>query len=272
MKLPGIDVSNHQGVIDWQAVKNAGIRFAFMKATECLFYHDAYFEANWNACQKVGIVRGAYHFAQPQNDAVEQAAVFCESVLPLAPGDMLALDLECGEGDLADWTYKFLSTVEFIAQVKPLLYANRWFMNSHSLTDNPELAKYSLWLASWTTWEPPTVSGWDKLAFWQQSSDGVLAGIKGPVDFDFFLADNLADFGYKEPAIDPGGDVLTDVQKAAVLDHFNVMWGYAGDLEKVAAYLTQTAATMTLDAGKTTEAARALKQRIVAAKQVLGLE
>src|SRR5262249_34286320 len=72
----GIDVSHYQGTIDWAAVNDGGIGFAFMKATEGLTFVDSTFAANWSGAKAHGVVRGAYHFFRPQDDGIQQADFF----------------------------------------------------------------------------------------------------------------------------------------------------------------------------------------------------
>src|ERR1700679_3322509 len=60
--IQGIDVSKYQGNIDWNAVANSGVKFAWIKATEGGDRADERFEANWAGAKQVGIARGAYHF------------------------------------------------------------------------------------------------------------------------------------------------------------------------------------------------------------------
>src|SRR5262245_14798327 len=78
--LPGIDVSNHQGTVNWTAVKNSGITFAFAKATEGTTFTDAFINQNIAGMKRVGIIPGAYHFAHPGADAVTQANKFTSVV------------------------------------------------------------------------------------------------------------------------------------------------------------------------------------------------
>ena len=61
----GIDVSHHQGSIDWSAVAGDDVGFAFIKATEGGDHIDRRFEENWIGAAKAGIPRGAYHFFTP---------------------------------------------------------------------------------------------------------------------------------------------------------------------------------------------------------------
>src|SRR5438477_11194724 len=58
----GVDVSHHQGTIDWSAVKRAGTSFAYIKATEGTQYQDPSFVQNWYGAAASGIVGGSYHF------------------------------------------------------------------------------------------------------------------------------------------------------------------------------------------------------------------
>ena len=94
--LTGIDVSHFQGEVDWQAV--AGVRFAFIKATEGLADIDPRFRQNWQDSRAAGLLRGAYHFLHPNLDARQQAAHFL-SVVNL-DDDALppALDVEVTDG------------------------------------------------------------------------------------------------------------------------------------------------------------------------------
>lgn len=90
----GVDVSNHQGAVDWKAVAGDGISFAYLKATEGQDWVDQQLAANWRGAGDAGIDRGAYHFFSLCSSGVEQADHFLATVPPdpraLAP----ALDLE----------------------------------------------------------------------------------------------------------------------------------------------------------------------------------
>jgi len=76
----GIDVSHHQGKIDWQAVKKQDIQFAYIKSTEGVDYQDPMFKTNWLEAHKAGIIRGAYHFFNFCSSPVKQAENFIRVV------------------------------------------------------------------------------------------------------------------------------------------------------------------------------------------------
>src|SRR4051812_30854700 len=58
----GIDVSHHNGSVDWQATAAAGVAFAFAKSSEGRSYRDARFAENWAGMAAANVLRGAFHF------------------------------------------------------------------------------------------------------------------------------------------------------------------------------------------------------------------
>src|SRR3954466_219533 len=63
----GQDVSGHQGNVNWAAQWSAGSRFAFIKSTEGTYYTNPYFAQQYNGSYNVGMIRGSYHFAIPND-------------------------------------------------------------------------------------------------------------------------------------------------------------------------------------------------------------
>ena len=79
--IRGIDVSHHQHIIDWETVKESGIIFAFIKATEGDDFKDRMFETNWAGAVQNNIIPGAYHFYSLRYSGSSQAENFIYSVL-----------------------------------------------------------------------------------------------------------------------------------------------------------------------------------------------
>ena len=73
--IHGIDVSKFQGDIDWNAVANSGVKFAWIKATEG-GDPDARFQANWEGAKAAGIPHGAYHFIYWCRPPLEEINIF----------------------------------------------------------------------------------------------------------------------------------------------------------------------------------------------------
>jgi lysozyme len=200
--LPGIDVSDNNGQVDWGAVAGAGYGFAIAKVTEGTGFVDPTFAGNWSAMKSNGLVRGAYHFARPDDNKAEDEAKFFldtikQQVGDLQKGDFLALDLETGSGDLGAWALAFLRTVKERAGFRPVLYCSPSFIQAHGLVNQSELGNYGLWLADWEGEEPSPPAPWQLLALWQDNDDSSVAGVSGNVDGDYFngTADELRRYG-----------------------------------------------------------------------------
>lgn len=186
-RLSGIDVSHFQGKVDWGKVKAAGVAFAFAKATEGVSYTDAMFATNWQGMQNAGLLRGAYHFFRPSQDAAAQAQHFL-SVVSLQSGDLPpALDVETADGvsndALTAGVQTWLEHVALQTGVTPIIYAGPRFWNGHV---NGNFSAYPLWVAEYGVQTPQLPRGWTNWNFWQYSQSGHESGVAGNVDLDYF--------------------------------------------------------------------------------------
>ena len=184
----GIDVSHHQGRIDWRRLPAQGVDFAYIKATEGGDFVDPDFAANWAAARAAGVRRGAYHFYNPCRPGADQAA----NLIATAPADADALppaiDLErmepCPESGavpaaaLRAELARFLALVEGHYRVPARLYLTREFDEAYAISANFDRP---LWLRS-IVWEP--AFGTRPWAMWQASNFRRLDGISGLVDWN----------------------------------------------------------------------------------------
>lgn len=200
--VPGIDVSYWQSGIDWPKVRATGQRFVFIKATEGEAYVDPTFNNDWKGAKTAGLLRGAYCFFHPNQDAKKQADRFITTVTALNDLGELppALDLETTDGMKNDKIIAkvkiWLDQVEQAFGRKPLIYSGVSFLetNFSELGGGPPAwtKDYPLWLAWYPNQYTPELSplmprGWFKWTFWQYTSKGVLNGINAnKVDLDVF--------------------------------------------------------------------------------------
>jgi lysozyme len=197
--LDGIDVSYHQGAIDWRQVAASGQRFAFVRATAGTLTADTAYWTNLSGARVAGLAVGSYHYANPDtalNDASNEATWFLRNA-SVASGDLIpVLDLEVSNGldpaSLTAWAQTWLAQVSATTGVRPIIYTNPNFWSS-SMADTDWFARNGypvLWIANWTTASQPTVpaGGWggNGWTFWQHSSEGTVPGISVPVDLDRF--------------------------------------------------------------------------------------
>lgn len=221
----GVDVASHQGAVDWAAVAAAGAAFSWTKATGGAWYTNPTFSANWHGMKAAGLARGCYHYAfEPSGQPLPgpgpevEAEYFVGRVMAqgLEAGDLLALDLEEGNGNLGDWTSRFVQHVTMLVGFSPLVYTSAGFANGHGLASRPELGSAGLWLASWQDTMPAAPAPWDLVAFWQWTNATSVPGVSGPVDGDRFNgpADRIRLYGKPgtTPPPPPTPDPLAEVR------------------------------------------------------------
>jgi lysozyme len=224
--VEGIDVFDGQGTVEWPAVRDAGVAFAFVKATQGTYDTQSTFAANWAGAKAAGVARGAYHFFDPTEDGAAQADHFLAVVGALAPGDLPAmLDLECPDGEsdcvgtgqsgaadpstLRARVDAFLEAVEQATGAAPILYTFPAYFTSSGV-DASGLEGYPLFVAnvgssggaaSGACFEVP--APWAAATFWQYAWTGSIEGIQGPVDRDRYLGDLAGLAGLALPAAAP---------------------------------------------------------------------
>ncbi len=187
----GVDVSAYQGRIDWQNLREQGVDFAFIKATEGSSLQDRYFADNWAAAQAAGVRVGAYHFFSYDSPGETQADNFL-SMVPVTAGALPpVVDIEFygdklqnlpRQEDVKAVLDPLLARLEEHYGVKPILYVTyrsyRLYIAGRDYRDNP------LWFSSPVV--SPIGKGWD---FWQYSHSASLTGYSGPeacIDLNVF--------------------------------------------------------------------------------------
>jgi GH25 family lysozyme M1 (1,4-beta-N-acetylmuramidase) len=191
-RIQGVDTAKYQHdngrAIDWAAVSRSGQRFAFIKATGHANRTDPWFSRDWAAAGRAGVIRGAYHFADPSSSAITQADAVVRVVGSTREARDLGivLDLESSGGlspsRLVAWTHAFLDRVQSRTGRTPILYTYVSFW-SNAMGSNRGFGAYPLWLARYGALPAP-LAGWDRWTFWQHTSQARVPGIAGSVDHD----------------------------------------------------------------------------------------
>ena len=186
--IPGIDVSHYQGVIDWPKVKAAGIQFAYLKATQGADFVDPQLSANVKGAAAVGIPIGLYHVFVAGGGIDTQVANW-RNVSGHFPSQLPAwLDVEPGAAT-EDTEWQILDMLNVAFQLTDCVYCSP--LTAQGLFTNPTYQKYSLAIAHYTDAETPNTVQWPTWMFWQHSSQGLVDGITGVVDLDWFNGESL---------------------------------------------------------------------------------
>jgi len=180
----GIDVSHHQGDIDWDEVKRSEPSFVIAKATEGILHKDRKFKENIVSANRNGIPTGAYHFFSYRYPGKMQARHFLNFIGDAAYCMPLVLDVEYHSGmkRMKDVSGNILDFVNFVKERTgkyPIIYANCWYYEKYV---EPVFKEAPVkWIASYT-YEP------NCLHTMHQSTDKFrLKGIKTYVDYNRFL-------------------------------------------------------------------------------------
>lgn len=188
----GIDVSHWQGVIDWPRVASAGIRFAYLKASQGSTYVDPRFHANREEAQAAGLLVGAYHFAEPAQSVQANLDHFLRVVGKVEPDEMApVLDLEDrtfrDPPRLLAWAQEYLEGLQAETGRFPTLYTSRSFLDGHLAGGSGLPERASMWVVRYNGLDHPgDIQPWDTWSVWQHTNKGQVPGIKAAgVDLDW---------------------------------------------------------------------------------------
>ena len=191
----GIDVSSHQGEINWAEVKEDDVEFAIIRAVYRGYESgklvvDSCFNDNAEGANAQGIETGAYLFSQAINEAEldEEIELLLETIKPYDIKGPVVMDIELTEGgtgraDSLSASERTALAKHFTERIKaagyrPMLYYN--YETALLLLDTEELEESDKWYASYTSdfYYPYYYS------YWQYTSSGKVKGIDGDVDMD----------------------------------------------------------------------------------------
>lgn len=193
----GIDVSEHQGRIDWDAVKASGIDFAILRvgfgAPSFGGRVDYQFNRNISECERLGIPYGVYvySYAFDNQQAADEASMVIDCLSGHNPRLPVYYDLEDKtiiadgrQSGIASRAQTFCNKISS-AGYKPGIYANlNWFNNI--LTDPVfKSGSWDHWIAQYNSQCHYTAS----YSFWQYTSRGKVSGISGNVDMNYAYVD-----------------------------------------------------------------------------------
>ncbi len=194
--LEGVDVSEFQAAIDWNAVKASGRSFAIARVADGLGHVDPTFPQNWAGIKAAGMVRGVYQFYRASQDGTAQANLLLDHVGALGAGDLPpVLDVEVTDGvgaaqilsGIRAWTAR----IQQATGRKPIIYTAPGFWDGLGAGHDFEAAD-TLWVADWFVSCPVPASSWGTWKMWQYVDNGSVPGIGGAVDLDRFSG-SLAD-------------------------------------------------------------------------------
>lgn len=194
MEKRGIDISSHQGIIDFNVVKGE-VDFVMIRSSYGFFHEDLMFRVNASGCEQNGIPYGFYHYSYAVN--LEEAKREVDGMIALIadykPTYPIVIDMEDSDGykerngnpsnkmyvNICELFCSELEKAGYYAMIYANLY---WFKNK---LNSSKLDRFDKWLAQWGS--KPTYD--KKFGMWQYSSTGTVAGVMGNVDEDVSYID-----------------------------------------------------------------------------------
>jgi lysozyme len=207
--LFGIDVSSFQGSVNWSSVHANGADFAFCKATEGNYYHDAYYSGNMSNAKAAGVKIGAYHFSRlDQNCASTEANYFWSFAGSKITADgktiFPVIDFETYNGHACQSTYTAWINAwggyvqgKTSAFMHPIVYSSA----GAGMCDLTTACTLEAWVANYNGENLYTGDPWSCCTscnfkspgthywvWWQVSSTGSIGGVSGNCDFDAYFS------------------------------------------------------------------------------------
>jgi lysozyme len=202
--LTGVDVSQHQGSVNWRKVTGAGFDFAIVKTSEGQDFIDPAdgpltapdedrlrrLKARCAEIRQQGMTLGVYHFLRPRPSRTgdveaDWAVKVARKVGWGEPGDMrLFLDVEVtdlGRGATHRYIGQFVRRAKELTGHRPVIYT---FPNFWNVLGNPSVFNCPLWIAHFGVEQPSVPAPWTKFVIHQHSSTGRVDGISGDVDLN----------------------------------------------------------------------------------------
>lgn len=187
--VSGIDVSHHQGNIDWDKTAKEEISFVYVKATEGEGFTDSLYYYNITNAKRVGFKTGAYHFYLASKDPVKQAVNFTSIVKPDHISLPPVVDIEFpAELNTDKPKEQIVSEIETCLQRiqnfynrTPVIYTDYDTYNNYL---KPHFNNYGIWIRD--IHDTPEFSDGRGWTFWQYSNKGLIKGISGLVDLNVF--------------------------------------------------------------------------------------
>ncbi|MFD7920111.1 lysozyme [Streptomyces sp. NPDC059740] len=202
----GVDVSSHQGSVDWATLWNSGVKFAYVKATESTSYTNPSFAQQYNGSYNVGMIRGAYHFATPDTSSgAAQATYFLahgggwSKDGKTLPG---ALDMEynpygatcygLSAAGMVNWVKDFTSTYKAKTGRDPVIYTSTSWWTQCTGNSAAFGSVNPLWIPRYGSSVGTLPAGWGFHTIWQYTSTGPTVGDHNKFNGDLSRVQALA--------------------------------------------------------------------------------
>lgn len=188
--VEGVDVSSHNGSVSWSSLWNSGVRFAYAKATEGTSYTNPYFTQQYNGSYDRGMIRGAYHFALPDNSSgTSQANYFADhgggwsrdgrtlpGVLDMEYNPYGDTCYDMSASELVRWIGDFVDQYRYRTGRDAVIYTSTTWWKKCTGNNGGFGSVNPLWIPRYSSSAGELPYGWDFHTIWQYTDSGPTVG------------------------------------------------------------------------------------------------
>ena len=185
--MKGIDISNHNGSIDFFKVKNSGIEVVIIKATEGIDWIDSKLDVYYNSALNVGLKIGFYHFMSEKTNPSKQAQDFFYAIKGKNFSISPCLDIETNNykrssKEITNRCLEFIKRLKELTGLDSIIYTSGYFGRDNL---DSRIKNYKAWIAHYGV-ETPMETGFKNVVGHQYTETGRISGINGNVDLNNF--------------------------------------------------------------------------------------
>ena len=183
--MKGIDISNNNGSINFNGVKNSGVECVYIKATEGTTFQDSYKSAFYGGAKSIGAKVGFYHFLVGTSAPETQAENFYKEIISYQNDLVPMLDVEVNFPGLNDYIARFIGRFNQLTSMEIGIYTYTSFLNEY--IDVERFKTLKLWEANYNNnpWNLPSNSFANRVGH-QYTEKGTIQGVNGVCDVNEF--------------------------------------------------------------------------------------
>ena len=184
--MNGIDISSHNGNINYNMLKNSGIKYVYIKATEGVAFKDGRYLEYANNIKAIGLKFGFYHFMSEKTDPTQQAIDFYNAIKNTGYNLIPVLDIETNNlgrnrTQISDRCLAFLNKFKQLSNQDCIIYTGAYFGRDNL---DSRVKKYKGWIAHYGV-SAPMATGFTVVGH-QYSESGKVKGVGGNCDMNNF--------------------------------------------------------------------------------------
>lgn len=183
--MKGIDISNNNGSINFNGVKNSGVECVYIKATEGTTFQDSYKSAFYGGAKSIGAKVGFYHFLVGTSAPESQAENFYKEIINYQNNLVPMLDVEVNFPGLNDYIARFIGRFNQLTSMEIGIYTYTSFLNEY--IDVERFKTLKLWEANYNNnpWNLPSNAFTNRIGH-QYTEKGTIQGVNGVCDVNEF--------------------------------------------------------------------------------------